>query len=124
MSLRPAHRVRRFVRSIAASEPSAEDTAWAEAHLNEHERRLFARMPAVDRAHSIGVARGVEAHLDRIGLRPGDPDARWLLVAALTHDVGKSVAGLGTSTTILGFVTWVGESGARSTGSHTTLTSA
>ncbi len=90
------HRARRFMRSITASAPSEADTAWAESHLNEHERRLFARMPAVDRSHSIGVARGVEAHLDRVSLRAGDPAAEWLLVAALTHDVGKSVAGLGT----------------------------
>ena len=35
-----------------------------------------------------------------------------------------SVLGLETSTTMLGLVTWVGESFARSSGSQTTLTSA
>lgn len=96
MSLRPLHRARRFGRSVLARPPSEADTAWAHAQLSVPEQRLFDRMPAVDRAHSIGVARGVAAHLDRLGLGPQDDEARWILAAALTHDVGKSVAGLGT----------------------------
>lgn len=96
MSLRPAHRARRFVRSVAARAPGAPDTAWAHSFLTPTEQRLFDRMPVVDRAHSVGVARGVAANLDRVGLTEADPEARWVLAAALTHDVGKSAAGLGT----------------------------
>jgi hypothetical protein len=96
MSLRPLHRARRFGRSLVARAPSKEDTRWAHAQLTDGEQRLFDKMPAVDRAHSIGVARVVVSRLDRLGLSESDDDARWLLAAALTHDVGKSVAGLGT----------------------------
>jgi hypothetical protein len=90
------HRARRFGRSVVARAPEADDTDWAHSFLTPDEQRLFDRMPSVDRSHSIGVARGVAAHLDRLGLAASDDDARWVLVAALTHDVGKSVAGLGT----------------------------
>lgn len=96
MSLRPVHRARRFGRSLIARAPSDDDTRWAHAQLTEGEQRLFDRMPAMDRSHSIGVARVVAARLDRLGLSASDDDARWILAAALTHDVGKSVAGLGT----------------------------
>ncbi len=96
MSLRPLHRARRFGRSLVARAPNEDDTRWAHAQLTEAEQRLFDKMPAVDRSHSIGVARVVAARLDLLGLATGDDDARWLLAAALTHDVGKSVAGLGT----------------------------
>lgn len=70
--------------------------AWVATRLTPLELRLFERMPVVDRSHSVGVARAVEANLGRIGLDPDDDEARWILAAALTHDVGKSVAGLGT----------------------------
>lgn len=96
MSLRPAHRARRFLRSLVARRPRAADLEWADSWLDEAERRLFRRMPGVDQVHSIEVARAVEANLDRLGLQPTDADARWLVAAALLHDVGKSVAGLGT----------------------------
>lgn len=96
MSLRPVHRARRFGRSLVASAPGAEDTEWAHSFLTPDEQRLFDRMPPVDRAHSIGVARGVASHLDRVGLAERDAEARWILAAALTHDVGKSQAELGT----------------------------
>lgn len=96
MKLRPAHRARRFLRSVLARRTRPEDEAWAATHLSDAERRLFARMSAVDRVHSIEVARAVEANLDRLGMAPGSEDARWVMAAALTHDVGKSVAGLGT----------------------------
>ena len=96
MSLRPAHRARRLVSTLRARPPSSEDLEWVARWLTPRELRLFERMPVVDRSHSIGVARSVEANLDRIGLTVDDPEARWILAAALTHDVGKSVAGLGT----------------------------
>jgi len=96
VSLRPAHRARRLVSTLRAKPPSAEDLEWVATWLTPLELRLFERMPVVDRSHSVGVARGVAAHLDRVGLGIDDDEARWILAAALTHDVGKSVAGLGT----------------------------
>ncbi len=90
------HRARRFAASVAARAPGVDDTNWARSFLSATEQRLFDRMPAVDRAHSVGVARGVAAHLDRLGLDESDSEARWILAAALTHDVGKSQAELGT----------------------------
>jgi hypothetical protein len=96
MSLRPAHRARRLVRTLFARRLDPGDLSWAESNLSEAEQRLFKKMPAADRSHSIAVARAVEANLDRVGLIPGAPESRWVLAAALTHDVGKTVAGLGT----------------------------
>lgn len=91
MTLRAAHRVRRFLGSVAPGRPSEEDLAWAGTFLGESERRLFARMSVADQRHSLGVARAV----DRTGVGGGRPE-RWVMAAALLHDVGKSVAGLGT----------------------------
>ena len=96
MKLRPVHRAQRFARTLVARRPRADDLEWVDSLLSEGEQRLFAKMSTADRAHSIQVARAVEANLDRVGLHPGDADARWILTAALTHDVGKTVAGLGT----------------------------
>ena len=96
MSLQPVHRARRFARSLVARAPGPDDTAWAHSWLSVEEQRLFARMPPVDRAHSIGVARAVLRRLEPAGSDAQDPSRRWMMAAALTHDVGKSVAGLGT----------------------------
>lgn len=81
---------------MVSTAPSESDAAWAAGYLSAEEQRVFGRMPPVDRAHSIGVARAVAEHLDRLELTPDEPDARWIMAAALTHDVGKSVSGLGT----------------------------
>ena len=95
MTLQPAHRAKRFFRSVVPRSPSEESTRWALGHLEPSEQELFTRMSAADRAHSIAVARAVEANLVRVGLAPGDEGARWIMTAALLHDVGKSVPGLG-----------------------------
>jgi hypothetical protein len=48
-------------------------------------------MPGADRRHAVGVARRVD------GALAGDvADRRPVLAAALLHDVGKTVSGLGT----------------------------
>ncbi len=93
--LRPAHRVSRFFASVIGSAPSAEDTEWAEGWLSDHEAVCFRRMSSADRRHAVGVARAVDAHLDRDG-SDDDADRGWVMAAALLHDVGKSVVGLGT----------------------------
>jgi len=96
MSLQPMHRVQRFARSVFSTAPSPEQIAWASSFLTEPEFRLFLRMPNVDQSHCVGVARSVAANLDRVDLEESDPAAVWLMAAALLHDVGKSVSGLGT----------------------------
>lgn len=83
------HLVRRFGASLRPGGPAPADEAWARGLLTEDERRLWAAMSGPDRRHAVAVARHVE---DRLG--PDRPDT--VLVAALLHDVGKTVAGLGT----------------------------
>ena len=94
--LQPTQRARRFFGALAPSAPSEDDAAWAESWLGEREVAAFRRMSPVDRRHAVGVARAVVAHLDRLELSAEDDEARWIVAAALLHDVGKSVAGLGT----------------------------
>ncbi len=89
MSIRPVHRARRFLSSVVPGRPSDQDLAWAGTFLTEDERRLFARMPATDQRHQVGVARAVARH----GVEGAAP-APWVMAAALLHDVGKTVAGL------------------------------
>lgn len=96
MSLRPAHRVRRFARSLVRRRPSEADRAWVAELLTNRELRAFERMPGVDQAHSIDVARLVEQRLEGTELGADPDQRRWMLAAALTHDIGKQVAGLGT----------------------------
>lgn len=107
MRLQPLHRARRFARSVVATAPPAEDEEWAASWLSDAEARLFARMAPVDRRHSIAVARAVVARLGGDGAVPADQ--RWVVAAGLLHDVGKSVAGLGTYGRVVATLSgWVG----------------
>lgn len=83
------HLIRRFFSSLVPLGPSAADDAWARSRLLPAEVELWERMARVDRRHSARVARRVEAALG--GDAPG-----WAVPAALLHDVGKTVAHLGT----------------------------
>jgi hypothetical protein len=109
VSLHPLHRAGRFASSLVGGSPPAEDEEWARRFLTDGEAKVFRRMSGNDRRHSIGVARAVAAHLDRLDLTADDPGARWIMAAALTHDVGKSVAGLGTYGRVVATLSgWVG----------------
>jgi hypothetical protein len=112
VSPQPAHRVRRFAGSLVGGAPRAEDVEWAHRWLSPAEVRLFDRMAAVDRRHAIGVARAVSGRLAGVGLDAAahdDPEVRWVLAAALLHDVGKQVAGLGTYGRVVATMSgWVG----------------
>jgi putative nucleotidyltransferase with HDIG domain len=84
----PGHLVRRFVGSLWPTGPTIEGEAFAVAVLSEAELGLWRRMSKVDRRHAVGVAKRVEAAL-------GERATPAVLAAALLHDVGKVVSGLG-----------------------------
>jgi hypothetical protein len=87
------HLGERFVMSLSPLPPSVADEAWAIRWLNPGERDVWARQSNADRRHAIGVARTVASSL---GDADGSGVAREVLAAALLHDVGKIVCGLGT----------------------------
>lgn len=84
-----AHLARRFVGSLRPGGPSGSDVEWVLGHLTEAEAALWRRMRGPDRRHAVAVARRVERALGHEASRP-------VVAAALLHDVGKTVAGLGT----------------------------
>ena len=83
------HLAKRFFGSVLPIGPSPADRSWAVEQLLEGEVDVWKRMSAVDRRHAAGVARRVEASLGAEATRP-------VLAAALLHDCGKTVSGLGT----------------------------
>jgi hypothetical protein len=83
------HLVKRFFGSLRPGGPPAVEEAWVSTVLLPGEHELWTRMPGADRRHAVGVARRVEVAL-------GDEATRPVLAAALLHDVGKTVSGLGT----------------------------
>lgn len=96
-SFRPAHWVSRFFGSLRRGAPSDDGAEWAQGFLSEREQVLLARMSNPDRRHAIGVARAVDAALAADDAPRLDAERRRVVVAAaLLHDVGKTVAGLGT----------------------------
>jgi hypothetical protein len=80
------HLAARFVGSLRPGGPSGEDEAWARAQLLPGEVDVWARMSGADRRHAAGVAREVARSFDQ----------RPVVAAALLHDSGKVVSGLGT----------------------------
>ena len=84
-----AHLVKRFFGSIVPIGPAKEDEAWARTHLLDGEQEVWARMSRNDRRHAVGVAKRAEASLGVEATRP-------VVAAALLHDCGKAVSGLGT----------------------------
>jgi hypothetical protein len=81
-----AHLARRFFGSLRPGGPAPADEAWACAQLLPGEVAVWTRMSGADRRHAAGVAREVaRTHPDRP-----------VVAAALLHDSGKVVSGLGT----------------------------
>ncbi|MDQ3570798.1 MAG: HD domain-containing protein [Actinomycetota bacterium] len=99
------HLSRRFAGSLVPGEPSPADRAWVVTILSEGELSLWRRMSGADRRHAVGVARRAEESLG------GEEAGRPVLAAALLHDVGKVVPGLGTLGRVV--ATLVGMSRAR-----------
>lgn len=84
------HLARRFFGSLPRGGPRREDQHWAQSILLPGEAALWNDLPAADRRHSVGVARRVQVDLGPDATRP-------VLAAALLHDVGKQMSGLGTA---------------------------
>ncbi len=98
-----AHLVKRFFGSILPIGPRAADRTWALEQLLPGEQDIWRRMSATDRRHAAGVARRVQSQL-------GDEATRLVLAAALLHDCGKIVSGLGTGGRVIATLsgTWAG----------------
>lgn len=85
----PLHLVKRFFGSLVPLGPSGRDRSWVLEHLIPEEQRIWHTMARADRRHAAGVARRVERALGHEATRP-------VIAAALLHDCGKTVSGLGT----------------------------
>lgn len=85
------HLVRRFVQTMMSGTPSVSDEDWAAGWLSPTEEALWRSQPPVDRRHTIAAARWVASSFD------GASPPRWLMAAALLHDVGKAQASLGVT---------------------------
>jgi hypothetical protein len=82
--------LRRAVAAARRAPDGPEDRAFARAVLTPAELELWSRQSALDRSHSVRVARRVER---RLAETVHGSDSRWT-AAALLHDVGKADAGL------------------------------
>jgi hypothetical protein len=91
------HLASRFFGSLLPVGPRPPDAVWAVGHLNEGERAIWARMSRADRRHAAGVARRGSAAL-------GDRATTEVVAAALLHDCGKVVSGLGTPARVVATV--------------------
>ena len=81
------HLVKRFFGSLSKREISEVDHEWVASILSVNEMELWSWQMLVDQAHSVQIARRFVVLM---------PDAaREEIAAALSHDVGKSVARLG-----------------------------
>lgn len=100
----PGHLVRRYWWAVTARPLGAAARALAISHLTAAEQQLFFSMDASDQRHHVQVAR---RFLERVGPSP----AREWVAAALLHDVGKSVCGLGTMGRVLATLSPVGRGG-------------
>lgn len=96
------HLVGRFFGSIRPGPPSADEEAWAIAHLVPGERELWARMSNPDRRHAVRVARELVHRWPEVGTEP----PRAVVAAALLHDVGKVDAVMRTPARVAATVVW------------------
>lgn len=105
------HLATRFVGSLDPRPPAVADRDWVRRHLTDEEFALWTEMSNPDQRHSIDVARAVDAAVadaDRRGTDDRWPSAEAsgfeslrqrrsvMVTAALLHDSGKTVSGLGT----------------------------
>ncbi|MCB0977325.1 MAG: HD domain-containing protein [Acidimicrobiales bacterium] len=83
------HLAKRFAGSLVPFGVPAKDRDWVASQLLPSEVEVWHRMSRADQRHASQVARRVERSLGNEATRP-------VLAAALLHDCGKSVSGLGT----------------------------
>jgi len=83
-----AHLAKRFVLSLVPSQVQEIERQWVHSVLTPSELDLWNKMMAQDRRHSVMVGRRFVKH------RPTATQSE--IAGALLHDVGKSVARLGT----------------------------
>lgn len=83
----PLHLVRRFVGTLRAVGPTADEERRLIELLTPRELALYRAQPAIDRRHSLDCAAAVWS---------AEPDAAPVVaVASALHDVGKADAALG-----------------------------
>jgi len=83
------HLTKRFFGSLLPLDAPRRDLEWIGEQLIDAEIDIWRSMSRVDRRHAAGVARRVERAMGHEATRP-------VLAAALLHDCGKTVSGLGT----------------------------
>jgi hypothetical protein len=93
------HLGRRFAGSLWPGPPSAADESWAQRQLLAGEVAIWRRMSNPDRRHAVGVARAVARQL-------GPDAASEVVAAALLHDSGKTISGLGTLSRVGATMVW------------------
>jgi hypothetical protein len=81
---------------LSDAPPAADDERWAESLLLPGEVEIWRRMSAADRRHAVGVARTVDLDAGTELSAAAGVGRRAVLAAALLHDAGKVVSGLGT----------------------------
>jgi hypothetical protein len=84
-----SHLIKRFFGSLVPLDASRRDIEWIATILIDEEVAIWRSMSRPDRRHAAAVARRVERALGSEATRP-------VLAAALLHDCGKTVSGLGT----------------------------
>src|SRR5262245_6024151 len=89
MTARGFHLARRFAGSLSPAPPPPTEETWARSQLLPGEVAVWLRLSNADRRHCVGVGCRVAADL-------GERASRPVLAAALLHDAGKLVSGLGT----------------------------
>jgi hypothetical protein len=85
------HLVTRYVGSLRARRLDDATAAWVAATLEPGEQQVWEGMGRADRSEAVAVARSFEA----TGVSSG-PHAQEWRAAALLHDAGKQLSGLGT----------------------------
>jgi hypothetical protein len=85
-----SHLVKRFWWAVTAPALSEPDETWVRSALTPAEWDLFATMSASDQEHHLRVARRFVSYVEH-----GEVPRPWV-AAALLHDSGKLVCGLGT----------------------------
>lgn len=68
---------------------------WALDWLTPAEQRLFAKMSTADQKHAVDVARRAHQALNDDAEAAGSVGEETVMAAALLHDIGKTVSGLG-----------------------------